>query len=115
MMHSSDISWGNLLFAVTTITPSIFTSAASTGSIDSCLSNPKWGSIPGEADIYSSYTGIQAPWPGNTTGAILNTTTGPPGTDDLLFQNLLAAEWIIFSFYQQGLERFNESAFTTGS
>lgn len=80
---------------------------------DHCLTDPNCGPIPGESPIYSSYTGIEAPWPGNTTGAILpTTTTTPPGTDDLLFQNLLSAEWIIFSFYQQGVERFNASSFT---
>lgn len=39
-------------------------------------------------------------------------TTGLPAPDDLLFQNLLSAEWIIFSFYQQGVENFNVSSFT---
>lgn len=60
MMHSSDISWGNLLFAAPTITPLIFTSAAPTRSTASCLSNPKCGLITGESDINSSHTGIQA-------------------------------------------------------
>ncbi len=39
------------------------------------------------------------------------TKTGPPGPDDVTWQNLLAAEWIVFNFYQQGVEQFNESAF----
>lgn len=77
-----------------------------------CLADPTCGPIPGESQMYSNYEGVEAPWPGNTTGAVLNTTAGPPGEDDLLFQNLLSAEWIIFSFYQQGVEAFNESAFT---
>lgn len=76
-----------------------------------CLADPSCGPIPGESNIYSDQTSISAPWPANTTGAVLNTTAAAPGPDDLLFQNLLAAEWIIFSFYQQGVEQFNESAF----
>lgn len=76
-----------------------------------CLSDPSCGPIPGESSIYSDQISISPPWPGNTTGAVLNTTSAAPGVDDLLFQNLLAAEWIIFSFYQQGVEQFNESAF----
>lgn len=76
-----------------------------------CLADPSCGPMPGESSIYSDQTSISPPWPGNTTGAVLNTTSSPAGPDDLLFQNLLAAEWIIFSFYQQGVERFNESAF----
>jgi len=76
------------------------------------LSDPSYGPIPGESPLYSTYTGTAAPFPGNVTGAILNTTSGPPGEDDLLFQNLLAAEHVIFAFYQQGVERFNATAFT---
>jgi hypothetical protein len=87
------------------------TTALPTKSLDNCLANPKCGPIPGESSIYSSLTSIEAPWPGNTTGAVLNTTSGPAGIDDQLFQNLLAAEWIVFSFYQQGVELFNASAF----
>jgi hypothetical protein len=90
----------------------LFAMAHPTRQPNTCLLNPACGPIPGESPIYSSQTSIEAPWPGNTTGAILPTTTGFPGTDDLLFQNLLSAEWIIFSFYQQGVERFNASSFT---
>ena len=61
--------------------------------------------------MYSTYTGTTAPFPGNITGAIVNTTIGAPGADDLLFQNLLAAEWVIFYFYQAGIEAFNKTAF----
>jgi hypothetical protein len=32
--------------------------------------------------------------------------------DDILFQNLLSAEWIVADFYQQGVEYFNQSVFT---
>ena len=46
------------------------------------------------------------------TAAVLPTTSRPAGADDILFQNLLSAEWTMFSFYQQGVETFNELAFT---
>ncbi|KIX93991.1 uncharacterized protein Z520_10328 [Fonsecaea multimorphosa CBS 102226] len=75
------------------------------------LANTSYGPIPGQSSLYSTYSGTAAPFPGNITGAIVNTTSGPAGEDDLLFQNLLSAEWVIFSFYQQGVERFNSSAF----
>lgn len=77
----------------------------------SCLANSSCGPIPGNDGIYSNLATNEPPWPGNMTGPVLNTTFGSPEPDDLLFQNLLAAEWIIFSFYQQGVETFNHSAF----
>lgn len=76
------------------------------------MSNTSYGPIPGQSSLYSTYTGIAQPFPGNITGAIMNTTAGPPGPDDLLFQNLLSAEWAIYSFYQQGVEAFNTTSFT---
>lgn len=75
------------------------------------ITDPASGPIPGQASIYTSDSSVSPPWPGNVTGAILNTTSGPAGEDDLLFQNLLSAEWIVFSFYQQAVEAFNESSF----
>ena len=39
------------------------------------------------------------------------TESGPPGPDDYIFQNLLAAEWAIFNFYQQAVKAFNASSF----
>ncbi|OAP55156.1 hypothetical protein AYL99_10856 [Fonsecaea erecta] len=75
------------------------------------LADPSYGPIPGQSSLYSTYNGTAPPFPGNITGAIVNTTSGPPGADDLLFQNLLSAEWVIFSFYQQGVELFNSTAF----
>ena len=75
------------------------------------LADPSFGPKPGQSSIYSTYYGKQPPFPANYTGAILNTTSGQPGTDDLLWQDLLAAEWIIYSFYQQGVELFNQSVF----
>ncbi|KAI1624657.1 hypothetical protein EDD37DRAFT_627660 [Exophiala viscosa] len=76
------------------------------------IANPNYGPIPGESPVYSTTYTVEPPFPGNTTGAVLNTTSGPPGPDDVLFQNILGAEWIIFSFYQQGITKFNESSFT---
>ncbi|OJD35270.1 stress response protein rds1p protein [Diplodia corticola] len=76
------------------------------------LSNLKHGSIPGESDMYTNYTGKAAPFPGNLTAPIKATSTGPAGPDDVLFQNLLGAEWAIYSFYQQGVETFSFEDFT---
>ncbi|KIW12153.1 hypothetical protein PV08_09428 [Exophiala spinifera] len=86
-------------------------SASSTLPAPTELSDPSYGPIPGESDVYTTYDGTARPFPGNITGAVLNTTSGAPEADDVLFQNLLSAEWIIFSFYQQGVERFNASTF----
>jgi len=68
--------------------------------------------VPGLSDYYSNYRGKGVPYPGNLIDPIQPTTNGPPGPDDLLYQNLLSAEWAIFSFYQQGVELFNASSFT---
>ena len=78
----------------------------------SCLSNPKCGPIPGESQLYSDYTGQSPPFPANMTAPVPATASGPAGEDDILFQNLLSAEWTVFNFYQQGVEAFNESVFT---
>jgi hypothetical protein len=67
---------------------------------------------PGESSYYSTYRGKTDPYPANITrAAILPTEKGIAGPDDLLFQNLLSAEWAIYSFYQEGVERFNTSSF----
>lgn len=72
------------------------------------------GPQPGESSYFSTYDGKSDAYPANVTkDAILPTTNGTPGLDDLLFQNLLSAEWAIYSFYQQGVELFNISAFVT--
>lgn len=78
----------------------------------SCLSDPKCGPVSGESSLYSDYTQKTSPFPGNMTAPIPATTTGPVGEDDVLFQNLLSAEWIVYSFYEQGVEAFNQSVFT---
>ena len=77
----------------------------------SCLSDPKCGPIPGESLLYSDYAQKSPPFPANMTGPVPATATGPVGEDDLLFQNLLSAEWAVFNFYQQGVEAFSQSVF----
>lgn len=69
--------------------------------------------IPGISNYFNDYRGRRPPYPGNETRPILPTTNGTAGADDLLYQNLLAAEWAIFNFYQQGVEDFNSSSFTS--
>jgi hypothetical protein len=70
------------------------------------------GPVPGESSYYSTYRGKEDAYPANAMkDAILPTTEGAAGPDDLLFQNLLSAEWAIYSFYQQGVEIFNTTAF----
>ncbi|PWY82767.1 hypothetical protein BO83DRAFT_454801 [Aspergillus eucalypticola CBS 122712] len=71
-------------------------------------SNP----VPGESPLFATYTGKPTPIPANYTRVIPATASGPAGPDDLLFQNLLSAEWIIYSFYQQGVEAFSPSSFS---
>ncbi|KAK8047703.1 hypothetical protein PG996_015767 [Apiospora saccharicola] len=75
------------------------------------LADPSYGPVPGEDPMFNSHWGKTPTWPGNLTDAILPTKKGAPGVDDHVWQNLLAAEWIIFSFYQQAVEMFNESSF----
>ncbi|AEO67297.1 94f3affc-9aaf-488d-8945-6508cf885040 [Thermothielavioides terrestris] len=75
------------------------------------LADPTYGPIPGESDHYSSYWGIERPFPGNIQDPVFPTEDGPPGEDDEVWQNLLSAEWIIFEFYQQGIERFTDQDF----
>ncbi|UKZ52892.1 hypothetical protein TrVGV298_006679 [Trichoderma virens] len=75
------------------------------------LADPAYGPVPGQNPLYSSYRGKAPPFPGNITDPIKPTANGPPGIDDLVWQNLLSAEWVIFSFYQKAVEMFNTTAF----
>ncbi|KAK6834864.1 hypothetical protein PG987_009558 [Apiospora arundinis] len=75
------------------------------------LADPKFGPVPGQDPIFNTYWGKDPTWPGNLRDPILPTKKGAPGVDDQVWQNLLAAEWIIFSFYQQAVEMFNETSF----
>ncbi|CZR56807.1 related to stress response protein rds1p [Phialocephala subalpina] len=76
------------------------------------LSNTSYGLIPGESSYYSNYPSKDPPFPANITAPVLNTTSGPAGPDDLMWQNLLSAEWVIYSFYQTAVEMFNTNSFT---
>ncbi|KAL2142942.1 hypothetical protein VTI28DRAFT_521 [Corynascus sepedonium] len=75
------------------------------------LADPNYGPIPGLSDHYSSYWGVERPFPGNITDPVFPTCDGPPAEDDNTWQNLLSAEWIIFEFYQQGIESFTDEDF----
>lgn len=76
------------------------------------INDPGYGPIPGESSVYSEDREVIGPFPADFTGSIPPTHHGAAGPDDLLFQNLLAAEWIIYSFYQQGVEEFTPANFT---
>ena len=89
----------------------LFASPVPQNTSTSCLADPECGPVPGESLIYSDYTPKSPPFPASVTSAIPATNTGPAGEDDVLFQNLLSAEWAVFSFYQQGVEAFNDSVF----
>ncbi|KAK4227049.1 hypothetical protein QBC38DRAFT_208238 [Podospora fimiseda] len=75
------------------------------------LADPTYGPIPGESDLYNYYWGTGRPFPGNISDPIFPTRHGPPGPDDWTWQNLLSAEWLIFEFYQQGIEAFSPQDF----
>jgi hypothetical protein len=94
---------------VTMLLQSLFLTAAL-----GVIAAPAWmdGPQPGQSSYYSTYHGKSDAFPANVTKAAkLPTSNGPPGADDLLFQNLISPEWAIYSFYQQGVSRFNTSAF----
>jgi hypothetical protein len=76
------------------------------------LADPNYGPIPGSSDLYNSYWGLERPFPGHITDPVFPTEDGPPAEDDRVWQNMLSAEWIIFEFYQQGIERFSDADFT---
>lgn len=107
---ASFVSVALLLAPVAHAAPTAAPPATYTGS-SSALNDPKFGPIPAESSYYSSYNGTSPPFPGNYTQPVFPTKTGPPGPDDLLFQNFLGAEWAIYSFYQYGVETFSQSAF----
>jgi hypothetical protein len=94
------------MYSLTTILAA-FLAAAPTAAALPASQHP----VPGFSDYYSNYRGKGVPYPGNETDPILPTTDGRPAADDILYQNLLAAEWAIFSFYQKGVEMLNASSF----
>ncbi|CAI7673495.1 unnamed protein product [Penicillium pancosmium] len=68
--------------------------------------------IPGESALFNTYSGKDTPLAAEHFRVIAATSSGPAGPDDLLFQNLLSAEWAIYTFYQQAAEAFSFSSFT---
>ena len=75
------------------------------------LDDYTFGPIPAESPYYSNDNDTSPPFPGNYSQPIFPTSNGTIGPDDLLFQNLLGAEWAIYAFYQYGVDTFNQSAF----
>lgn len=75
--------------------------------------HPSSSVVPGQSPLYSNYSGEAPPFPGNIRGATLPSSPGEPAPDDVLWQNLLAAEWVVFSFYQQAVTEFNQTSFTS--
>ena len=92
-------------------TPQDVAPAASPPGSSEILDNPDFGPIPAESSYYSSNSDKSTPFPGNYTQPVFPVSNGTKGADDLLFQNLLGAEWAIFAFYQYGVETFNTSVF----
>lgn len=90
--------------------PIVSPSASPSGS-SQILGDPKFGPIPGESSYYTSNNSTSLPFPGNYSQPVFPTSNGTTGADDLLFQNLLGAEFAIYSFYQFGVETFNQSVF----
>ncbi len=107
----ASLLFGALLAASTSIT--VAAPAPAPDASAQKLADPNYGPIPGQSSLYSTYDGVAPPFPGNVTAPILPTATGPPGADDVIWQNLLSAEWVIFSFYQAGVEAFNASDFVS--
>lgn len=67
--------------------------------------------VPGESALFNTYSGKDTPIATEYFRVIAATSSGPAGPDDLLFQNLLSAEWAIYTFYQQAAEAFSFSSF----
>ncbi|KAJ6131117.1 hypothetical protein N7523_001577 [Penicillium sp. IBT 18751x] len=68
--------------------------------------------VPGESSLFVNYAGKKSPIASKWMKTISATSSGPAGPDDLLFQNLLSAEWIIYSLYQEAVDTFSPSDFT---
>lgn len=76
------------------------------------LADPKYGPIPGQDALFSKEMSKGRVFPADYTDPIHPTVNGASGPDDLLFQNLLSAEWVIYSFYQRAVEIYNTTTFT---
>ncbi|CRG90881.1 hypothetical protein PISL3812_07927 [Talaromyces islandicus] len=72
--------------------------------------------VPGESPLFATYLGKKTPLKPKYLKSIPATEPAGPDVsslnDDNLFQNLLSAEWAIYSFYQQGAEAFSTEDFT---
>ncbi|EME48270.1 hypothetical protein DOTSEDRAFT_60592 [Dothistroma septosporum NZE10] len=68
--------------------------------------------IAGQYEPYNNARGPQLPTPGDLTGATPAKTGGPPTADDILYQQLMAAEWTIVYFYKRAVEIFTADDFT---
>ncbi|MCJ1449897.1 hypothetical protein MMC28_000225 [Mycoblastus sanguinarius] len=107
---SNVLSAALLLAAGVRAAPTVSASPLPSGS-SQILDDDNFGPIPAESSYYSSDNSTSPPFPGNYTQPVFPTTNGTKGADDLLFQNLMGAEWAIYAFYQYGVETFNQSAF----
>ena len=95
------------MFAAMAVLP--FTTAAP---ITCDRRSPSCGPIPGQSSTYNTYRGKTGPFPADDLAPLPANSDTTIGTDDLTFQNLMSAEWLVFSFYQAGVEAFNSSSFT---
>jgi hypothetical protein len=72
--------------------------------------------VPGESPLFATYLGKETPLEHKYLKPIPATESAGGNdssiNDDNLFQNLLSAEWAIYSFYQQGAEAFSTADFT---
>ena len=105
------MQYSSTLVALLSLMNGVFAHPVRRSTSPDCASDPTCGPIPGESSLYSDYNQKSSPFPANMTAPIPATSTGPAGEDDILFQNLLSAEWAVYSFYQQGVEAFNQSVF----
>lgn len=68
--------------------------------------------VPGKSSLFTTYQGKKTPLHESWNRVIHATGNGEPGPDDELFQNLLSAEWVIYTFYQEGVDKFSAEDFT---
>ncbi|KFA74520.1 hypothetical protein S40288_07412 [Stachybotrys chartarum IBT 40288] len=95
----------NILYGLAAAAPANFEGTAKQ------LADPNFGPVPGQDPLWSSYSGVDPTFPGNIKDPILPTEHGEPAVDDVVWQNLLAAEWVIFELYQYGVEKFTSEQF----
>lgn len=111
-MSFLNMRFSNTLLVLLNFLTTLLASPIRRDTSTSCLNDPNCGPIPGESLLYSDYAPKSSPFPANITAPVPATSNRPVGEDDVLFQNLLSAEWAVYSFYQQGVEAFDQSVFT---